>query len=250
MKRSVYYSTAARNLGLLSFLHFEYQKRVNHSAPFNLISKKLDFPVRARPETSDIFAFYQILVFDEYRCLSELRSPKLIVDLGANVGYSSAYFLSRFKSCSVIAVEPDPANFAVLEKNVAPYSDRVTTIQAAVWPRRERLNLDLAGQGEEWGVRVKPSADGGVQSVTIPELLRLSGQDRISLLKIDIEGSEIELFKSGTEEWLHHVDNIVIELHGKDAEEAFFAKIDRSRFSVSRCDELTVCLDSAAPRGG
>lgn len=248
MKRREYYSTARRNLGLLAFLHFEYQKRVNHAAPFNLISKKLDFTVRARPQTSDIFAFYQILVFDEYRCVSELRSPKLIVDLGANVGYSSAYFLSKFKNCSVIAVEPDPANFAELQKNVAPYGDRVTTIQAAVWPRRERLDLDHAGQGEEWGVRVKPSADGAVETVTVPELLSLSGQHRISLLKIDIEGAEIELFKSGTEEWLEKVDNIVIELHGEDAEEAFLNKIDKSRFVVSRCDELTVCLGSDVSR--
>jgi FkbM family methyltransferase len=246
MKRSEYYSRAPRNLGLFPFLHFEFQKRLCHSTPFNLISKKLDFPVRARPQTSDIFAFYQILVFDEYRCLSKLRSPRLIVDLGANVGYSSAYFLSQFKTCSVIAVEPDPANFAELQKNVAPYGSRVTTHQAAVWPRRERLDLDYEGQGAEWAVRVKPSADGAVETVTIPELLRRSHHDRISLLKIDIEGAEIELFKSGTEEWLDKVDNIVIELHGKDAEEVFFKKIDQSRFVISTCDELTICLGRIA----
>ncbi|MET4389892.1 FkbM family methyltransferase [Bradyrhizobium sp. F1.4.3] len=246
MKRSEYYSAAYRNLGLLHLLNFEYQKRMAHSAPFNLTSKKLIFPVRARPKTSDIFVFYQILVFDEYRCLSELRSPSLIVDLGANVGYSSAYFLSRFKHCSVVAVEPDPANFAALQGNLAPYGDRVTAIQAAVWPRVERLDLDRAGSGEEWGVRVKPSADGAVETVTIPDILKRSGQERISLLKIDIEGAEIDLFKSGTEDWLDRVDNIVIELHGHDAEEAFFEKIDRSRFAISRCDELTVCLTSDA----
>jgi FkbM family methyltransferase len=244
MKRGEYYLTALRNLGLLSFILFEYQKRVNHFAPFKLTSKMLDFPVRARPQASDLLVFYQILVFNEYRCLSELRSPKLIVDLGANVGYSSAYFLSQFKSCSVIAVEPDPANFAMLQNNVAPYGGRVTTIRAAVWPRRERLDLDLghAGLGQEWGIRVKPSANGDVETVTIPELLRVSGQDRISLLKIDIEGAEIDLFNSGAEEWLEKVDNIVIELHGKGAEEAFFNKIDKSRFVISTCDELTVCL--------
>jgi FkbM family methyltransferase len=244
MKRSEYYLTAFRNLGLSSFLHFEFQKRLPHSAPFNLTSKKLDFPVRARPQTSDLFVFYQIMVFDEYRCLSGLRAPKLIVDLGANVGYSSAYFLSQFKGCSVIAVEPDPSNFAALQKNVAPYSDRVTTIQAAVWPRQERLdlNFDHAGLGQEWGVRVKAAADGAVEAITIPELLRVSGQDRISVLKIDIEGAEVDLFNSGAEEWLDKVDNVVIELHGKEAEEAFFGKIDKSRFAVSRCDELTVCL--------
>jgi FkbM family methyltransferase len=242
MKRSEYYSTAPKNLGLLSFFHFEYQKRVNHSGPFNLTSKMLDFPVRARPQTSDLDVFSQIFLFHEYRCLSGIESPSLIVDLGANVGYASTYFLSKFKNCPVIAVEPDPANFVELQNNVAPYGRRVTTIQAAVWPRPERIKLDHPGQGQEWGVRVKPSADGAVQAVTIPELLKVSGQDRISLLKIDIEGAEIDLFKSGTEEWLNKVDNIVIELHGEEAKETFHSAIGRSKFSISNCDELTVCL--------
>jgi FkbM family methyltransferase len=246
MKRSEYYSTAPKNLGLLPFLHFEYQKRARHSGPFNLISKKLDFPVRARPKTSDLLVFYQVLVFNEYRCVSGLRSPKLIIDLGANVGYSSAYFLSQFKGCSVIAVEPDAANFVELKKNLTPYKDRVKTIQAAVWPHSERISLHHPGLGEEWGVRVKPSANGDVETITIPDLLRISGQKRISLLKIDIEGAEIDLFNSRTDEWLNEVDNIVIELHGEEAEKAFFRKIDDSRFVVSRCDELTVCLGSGA----
>jgi hypothetical protein len=86
MKRSEYYSTAPKNLGLLPFLHFEYQKRAKHSGPFNLLSKKLDFPVSARPQTSDLDVFAQILVHHEYRCVSALRSPNLIIDLGANVG--------------------------------------------------------------------------------------------------------------------------------------------------------------------
>src|ERR1700730_1909753 len=244
MKRREYYLTGPKNLGLIHFLRFEYQKRSTHTRPFNLTSKKLDFPVHARPRSSDMEVFSQIFFFHEYRCLSELRSPKLIVDLGANVGYASAYFLTRFRDCSVIAVEPDPDNFIALQKNLTPYSgNRVKTIRAAVWPRSERLQLDLthAGQGQEWGVRVKPSEVGTKQTVTIPELLKASAQDRISLLKVDIEGAETELFASGTE-WLDKVDNIVIELHNEAAHKTFFNAIDKSRFSISTCDELTICL--------
>jgi FkbM family methyltransferase len=242
MKRSEYYSTGAKNLGLLSLLHFEFQRRRSHSAPFNLTSKMLAFPVRSRPLSSDIGVFTQFFFFDEYRCLSRLRNPKLILDLGANVGYSSAYFLSRFKDCSVIAVEPDPANFIELQKNVAPYRSRVKTIQAAVWPHPGRMDLEHPGRGEEWGVRVKPSDDGAVRAISIPELLTFSSEYRISLLKVDIEGSETDLFKSGSEEWLDKVDNIVIELHGEEAQRIFHNAIAKSNFVISKCDELTVCL--------
>jgi hypothetical protein len=42
------------------------------------------------------------------------------------------------------------------------------------------------------GVRIKPSDDGTARAISIPELLAFS-QDRISRLKVDIEGSEIDL---------------------------------------------------------
>jgi FkbM family methyltransferase len=242
MRRLKHYWTGLKNLGFVSLLRFEYQFRSRHYGPIQLTSKRLDFPVHVRPQSSDMEVFSQIFFFHEYRCVPSQPAPKLVIDLGANVGYSSAYFLSRFKNCLVISVEPDPANFVQLQKNVAPYGSRVKTIQAAVWPRNERLDLTHAGPGEEWGVRVKLSKFGAVQTVTIPELLQSSGQERVSLLKVDIEGAETQLFSSGAEEWLDRVDNIIIELHGKDAMGAFFKAIDKSRFSISTCDELTVCL--------
>jgi FkbM family methyltransferase len=241
-------AVSLKNVGLPTFLGMQYCKALPRSrAPYTLTSKMLDYPVQARPRTSDVRAFSQIFAENEYRCLSDLAPPKLIFDLGANVGYASAYFLSRFKDCSVIAVEPDPGNFAQMQHNVAPYGSRVTTIEAAVWPRSERLDLDSRGLGKEWAVRVVPAEAGAVRSVTIPELIRMSDQDRVSLLKVDIEGAETELFQS-CQEWLPQVDNLVIELHGANAEKIFHSAIAGSGFVVSQCDELTVCLQPPPPQ--
>jgi hypothetical protein len=77
-------------------------------------------------------------------------------------------------------------------------------------------------------------------------ILRESGQDRISLLKIDIEGAEVQLFSEGCESWLSKVDNIVIELHDDScfgpASEIVVQKIlDTGCFSVSKSlGEVTV----------
>jgi hypothetical protein len=89
-------------------------------------------PLWARTRSSDLYAFLQIFVRREYECLN-LIDGDLILDLGANVGYSSAYFLSRYPKSPVVAVEPDPRNFAMLQRNLAPYGSRATVIQAAVW---------------------------------------------------------------------------------------------------------------------
>jgi FkbM family methyltransferase len=190
--------------------------------------------------------FHQIFIEREYRCLDDLVDPKLIVDLGANVGYSSCYFLSRFPGCTIIAVEPDPGNYTTLCRNVQLYEPRCRTLRAAVWPGQERLAFDsqTTSLGKEWGRKVTLSTDSSealsVETISILDLLSMSGYDRISLLKVDIEGAEIELFKH-SDLWINRVENIVIELHGNEAEEIFARAIHGRSYKVSRCGELTVC---------
>ena len=61
--------------------------------------------------------FWQIFTFDEYSSLRNLENVSLVLDLGANVGYSSAYFLSCFPEARVVAVEPDEQNMAICRTN-------------------------------------------------------------------------------------------------------------------------------------
>lgn len=196
----------------------------------------------ARCGSSDLLVFHQIFTLREYRALDQLNlNDGLMVDLGANVGYASTYFLSRFAALKVVAIEPDRANFELLNKNLQPYGSRITTIQAAIWPGVDRVALHDPGKGEEWGIKVYPHASGSIPTITIPEIMHKAGVHRISLLKIDIEGAEEQLFKGDTS-WLNRVDNLVAELHGDDCERAFFSKINPQEFIISKCDELTVCI--------
>jgi FkbM family methyltransferase len=245
MDRVEYYKTGIRNLGAVEFLKLKLQKRLL-STPSTIGARRLDFPVALRAGSSDFDVFDQIFVRDEFRCVSNIQAPKLIIDLGANVGYASAYFLSAFPTCSIVAVEPDPGNFLALKRNLAPYGNRVKAFQAAVWPRNDDLQIDEASivDGDEWAIKIKPATSDCVRKVTamtVPQLIEESGFDRVSLMKIDIEGAEINLFSANTE-WLDKVDNIVIELHNKEASRTFHEKIKDRHFDVSECDELTVCL--------
>ncbi len=75
----------------------------------------------------------------------------------------------------------------------------------------------------------------------MPSLLRLTPDGRVDLLKIDIEGAEVELFRDGSTAWLAQVRNIVIELHGGECELAFFRALAPYRYELSRSGELTFC---------
>lgn len=183
----------------------------------------------------------------EYRCLDGLKAPRLIIDCGANVGYSAAYFLSRHPGARVIAVEPESGNFRTLRANVRRFGSRVRTVRAGVWSHRCGLKVERSGyrDGREWAAWVRecrPDEAPDVRATDIQTLLRGSGEERISILKIDIERSELQVFSVNYKFWLSRCDAIVIELHDAECEAVFHQAIEGQNFSVSRCGELTVCI--------
>jgi FkbM family methyltransferase len=239
-----------RNLGLAQAMLYKYRRAFSRNVgdtPFYyLYSKHAQHPVRCRPNTSDIDVFKQIFGGREYRCLDDVHEAKLIIDCGANVGYSTVYFLTRYPNATVIAVEPDPENFALLQANIAPYGQRCRAICSGVWSSNAGLVISEApfGDGREWArtVReVRPGEAPMMKAVDIGGLLEESGEPRISILKIDIEGSEAEVFASNHRQWLDRVDNLVIELHGARCKEIFMGAMKGSTFTMAECDELTVC---------
>lgn len=200
--------------------------------------------------SSDLSVFAQIFKTEEYSCLlKHIHSPGFILDLGANVGYSSAYFLSCFPNARVMAVEPDPSNFSVCSQNLAAYGDRVQVVLGAAWSKRSQLVLSRGtfGDGREWATEVRErkssSDDSTVEGWDIPSLMDLAGKQQIDLLKIDIEGSERDLFGANTSDWLPSVRNICIELHGEDCSKAFFGALKDYEYEVSHSDELTICTN-------
>jgi FkbM family methyltransferase len=253
MEKLKWYFIALINLGIPSLVRLQFQKiRMRFGGGvenLKLTSKYACFPLYCRPRTSDLMVFHQIFVDREYRCLDHLKRADFIIDCGANVGYSAAYMLTAFPQARLVAIEPDSDNLMLLEENLAPYGDRVTIVKAAVWSHATDLVFDSAalGEGQEWGRQVKEGDCGEsttLKAVDLNTLLEQSGCDRISILKMDIEGAEVEVFAKNYSNWLGKVDNIVIELHGDQCEQVFESAIVGQNFEIATCDELTVCQGS------
>lgn len=196
---------------------------------------------------SDPFVVYNSLVRQEYDTLPCRTGPEVVVDLGANIGASSVFFLERNRDCRVIAVECDPENFAICRRNLEQYGDRVVTVPAAVWPRSgERLVIERGTfrDGLEWATRVCASNGQNashVNTISILDLMNRHEIDRIDCLKIDIEGSEADLFRENTG-WLDKVGNLAIELHGGECESAFEAAMSKYEYETRIAGEYTFCL--------
>lgn len=202
--------------------------------------------------SSDMSAFRQIFCRDEYSSLRNLDNVSLVMDLGANVGFSSAYFLNCFQDCRVIAVEPDERNVTICRTNLNPYCDRALLLHGAAWNKDTRLRLSKGkfGDKREWATQVMDVSDGierdGVQAWDVNHLIDMAGAKTVDLLKIDIERSELELFGDTAETWLPRVRNICIELHGADCEERFFGALRNFDYELELSGELTICRNIRA----
>jgi FkbM family methyltransferase len=208
------------------------------------------YPLTMRTEpSSDGAVFWEVFLRKVYACVADLPAPKLILDLGANVGYSSVYFLNRFPAARVVAVEPDPETGALCCRNLAPYGSRARVVPGAAWPEKAPLVLSRGsfGDGREWATQVRERAAGEhgyrVQGWDVASLIGMAGAQRVDLLKVDIERSELELFGRNVHTWLPRVDNLCIELHGSDCREAFFRALDGYEYDLENSSHLTVCRD-------
>ena len=210
------------------------------------------YPLTFRPGSSDLDVMEQIFVEREYRCLDGLPEPGLILDCGANVGYSSAYFLTKYPKATVVAVEPDLQNYHMLRDNVRRFGSRVRTLNTGVWSRLTGLKIERGSyrDGREWAVQVReclPGETPDTNAIDVGTLLAESGVDRISILKMDIERSELVVLSENFRGWIVKCDAILIELHDEECKRVFYEAIKGERFQVKDAGELTVCIRYPLP---
>ena len=177
------------------------------------------YPLFLRVPSSDVPTFEQVFINGEYD-FDVTSSPRAIVDAGANIGLASVYFASKFPDARIVAVEPEESNLEILRRNIAPYPN-ITLVCGALWHENATIDLVDPGLGN-WGFMVQ-AGDGAetygpavhaVRGMTVDALMNEQGIDHIDILKIDIEGSEREVFRDPSA-WIGAVDALIVELHDR-----------------------------------
>jgi FkbM family methyltransferase len=172
----------------------------------------------------------------------------LVVDAGANIGASAIYLTQLHPRIHVCAVEPELRNFALLKTNCAGLP--ITPVQAAIACEVGKLWLFDPGAGD-WGFRVSRSVGQyEVEAITMNDILgRFDLQKyRPLLCKIDIEGSEKDLFRAN-DTWIDQFPLIVIELHdwllpGTSNSRNFFSAISKRNFDFIYRGDNMFCFNN------
>ena len=186
-----------------------------------------------------------MLLDAQYQCLMALNEVRTIVDVGANIGTTSVVLLNEYPEALIVALEPDPGNFAVLQKNLAPYGNRAMTLRCALWYRREELAIDRGHfrDGGAWSFQVRPTNGGDtaeVEGVTLADIMQRYGLKTIDILKIDIEGAERYVFEASVSAFLPKIGRIAIELHDEACRSVFFRSVGSLNGRLSQHGEVTL----------
>jgi FkbM family methyltransferase len=160
-----------------------------------------------RRNRGDLHTLREVWFAEAYRLPFDAE-PRTVIDLGANVGLTSLWLSSRYPVEQLVAVEPSSSNVAVLRRNLSGHNANV--IHAAVGPGDGSIAFTENAQSHLGRVG---GHGGSVRQVSMRTVLDEFPPDvMVDLLKVDIEGSEGQLF-SGDLTWLRRVRAIIIEIH-------------------------------------
>lgn len=191
-----------------------------------------DLITRVIAQTS---SFYEIELLGEifHRALPGW----VFVDAGAHVGNHSVFF-GAILGLSGHAIEQNPKTFAILHRNLAVngLQDQVQAINAAVGSRAGRAKTVLGANAHNSGMdRVELSPDGPLDVVTVDSL----ALPRLDLLKIDVEGFEVECLR-GAQETIARCSPLIVaeaigpqDFHAQSEFLAPFGYLPTRRFNVT-----------------
>jgi len=200
-----------------------------------------------------------------------LTADSVVLDLGANYGAFANAMASRFQ-CEVYAVEASPRVFAQM-----PTGDFVKKFNFAICGSSGTVALNISSNHEVTSLKRLDNWEYidtiRVEGLSLDEFLKTESIPQIDLLKVDIEGAEIEVFNSCSDAFLRSIDQITVEFHewlgGSSKTEVtdivsrlqtlgfFVFKLSRANFSdvlfvhrrhMSFIDYASTILDIWAPR--
>lgn len=198
----------------------DLQRSLNDSpVTYDLRVNKKPNKIFLRTYSGDIDIFYEIFWKKVYD-ISGSAPVDLIVDLGANIGLASLYFLLKYPRATVICVEPGSGNLGVLKKNLADEirTQKVFVEEAAIAKADGTAFLSVPALQYNTRITGNNEEDMEVRCISMNSLLKKYAVGQIDILKIDIEGAEEDLFLHDTQ-WLQNVRQVIIETHSEKTAE-------------------------------
>lgn len=139
-----------------------------------------------------------------------LDQNSLVLDLGGNRGTFSQAMVERF-NCQCVIVEPSPKLFAELKE-----SHQIKKYNFAINKISEPVNFNISDIPVSSSLIYQPELHQDTVTVDgkrLDELVAELGWHKIDLIKMDIEGAEIDVLNSCSDDFLQSIAQITVEFH-------------------------------------
>lgn len=163
-----------------------------------------------------------------------------IFDIGGNFGQTALLFASAFPAATIYSFEPVPTSFSRLQKAVRRQS-RIKSFNTAMGNTEGTVEMNLMQSAGDNTIMKSTSATGGVSVAinTIDHFVTANSIEGIDLLKIDVEGYELQvlegagqLLKRGGVRYIYA--ECVLPMDGRSPHTSFFdlhQVLDQNGFS-------------------
>jgi FkbM family methyltransferase len=188
-----------------------------------------------RTYAGDIQIFYDIFWRSIYQLPAPLFSQaKTIVDLGAHVGLTAAYFNMHCPQATVYCIEADENNYDLLTKNLQPAiaNGKTVPLHAAITDKNALVYIQKSARSYNSQL-ADTITNFPVKGIRMEQFLEENHLTHIDIIKIDIEGAEAVLFNDDTA-WLAITDTILIEIHSEEIWQQFTATVTRYGFRIEK----------------
>jgi len=153
-----------------------------------------------------------------------LHEGYCFLDVGAHIG---SYSLRAAKLVGsngiVVAVEPHPENALLLRINMMLNGfNNIRIVEAAAWNKRDNIIFIYMYIGAEsgWhslkGEKVGTIPSVMVSCIPVDDVVRELGLSRVDLIKIDVEGAEIEVLQGLRCTLINFKPHVIVEVHSYD----------------------------------
>jgi FkbM family methyltransferase len=153
-------------------------------------------PIRTK-SLHDYVTIFEVFCRKDYRLRD---SENVIIDVGSNIGISAVYFLSRRPNTHVVCYEPNPANLELLKLNMQSFQGRFCINNFALGTEDGQFPFQFEDTGRYGSLNISLEKPTNIIQVEVKniltEILHLKESlKEINLIKIDTEGTELQLIE-------------------------------------------------------
>ncbi|WAM30839.1 FkbM family methyltransferase [Caldicellulosiruptor naganoensis] len=143
-----------------------------------------------------------------------IKGESIVIDIGANIGNHTVFIASLKRVKKVVSIEPYEYSFKILLKNIElnGLNEKVVPLQIALGNSNGRCKLIIENKNNLGGCKVAKDETGNITLETLDKIVGQLNLKRVDLIKIDVEGMELEVLEGSIQTLLYYKPILYVEI--------------------------------------